>query len=139
MPLGLTTALTAALAVVVAAWVYQSVKEADGKKEAAGTIAGKAKSGTGGALNVLSVTILMVAGWAATTFQTLGEFVAFLVSVGPEFPVLSAQLFVISLGALGLSDLVVIRTGEFLLVAVIVTVAAVVYRADLNSWEGVLR
>jgi len=128
----LTLVVLGLLGLVAAAWAYEAYEEAEDRREALDGFAGRAKSGTGGALNVLLVSVVAVVGWAATTFQTAAEALAFLISLGPEVPLLTASLFTISLGAIGLSDLIVLRVSHFVVISVAVVALAVAYRTDFG-------
>jgi hypothetical protein len=125
--------IAGALALVAIAWAYESYEEAEDRREAVGGFAGRAKEGTGGALNVVLVTVVSLVGWAATTFQTAGEAVTFLITLAPEMPVLTASVFTISLGAIGLSDLIVLEVGHFILLSAGIVMLAVAYRADFGE------
>lgn len=128
--------ITALLALVALAWAYEAYDEADDGKEALQGFGSRAKSGTGGALNLVLVGVVTVVGWMSTTFMTVGEAGAYLLSLVPDFPMLTASALTISLGAIGLSDLIVLQWSHFVLVATAVVLIALAYRTDFG---GVLR
>lgn len=128
-----TIAVTVALALVLLTWAYEAVDEAEDYWEATGGFKDRAKSGTGGAANVVLVSLVMLVGWAATTFQTAGEAIAFMLSIAPEAPVLVASVFTISLGAIGLSDLIVLRTWHFVGISAVAVLLGLAYRTDFGG------
>ena len=129
----LTLAILGVLGLVLAAWAYEAVDEAEDHWEAAGGFKNRAASGTGGALNVVLVSIVALVGWGATTFSTAGGAVAFLLTLAPEVPVLAASVFTVSLGAIGLTDLIVLRAWHFVTISAVVLLLAYAYRAGLNE------
>jgi hypothetical protein len=127
--------LTAIIGIVLVTWAYEAADEADDAMEAAREFGGRTKSGVGSGTNVLLAGVVTVVGWAATTFATAGEAIQFLVSLAPSVPVLTASAFTISLGAIGLADLIVIKWWHFALLSGAVVLLGFAYRADL-SMEG---
>ncbi|MGB9953541.1 hypothetical protein ACOZ4F_14225 [Haloarcula marismortui] len=125
--------LTGVVALVALAWAYQAYEEAEDSREAVSGFAGRAKDGTGGALNVVLVSLVSVVGWAATTFQTAGEAISFVISLAPEVPVLAASVITVGLGAVGLSDLIVLRTYHFVGISMAILTLAVAYRTDFGE------
>jgi len=125
--------LTGALALIVLVWLAQALEEAEDRTEALSEFGGKAKSGTGGFANLLLVAFVAVAGWGATTFATAGEFAVFLLSMAPEFPVVAGSLVTISLGAIGLSDVIVLGALEFVGIAAVILFLAVAYRRGFGE------
>ena len=125
--------LTGALALIALAWAYEAYDEAEDRGEAFQGFAGRAKSGTGGALNLVLVSVVSFVGWAATTFATAGEAVQFVLGLVPHFPVLSASVVTIGLGALGLSDVIVLRAAHFVGLSVLALLVAVAYRTDFGK------
>jgi len=125
--------LTGLLALVVLVWLAQAVEEAEDRAEALTEFGGKAKSGTGGTLNLLLVAFLAVAGWGATTFATVGEFGLFLLSMAPDFPVVAGSIITISLGAIGLTDVIVLGALEFVVIAAAILFLAVAYRRGFGE------
>lgn len=128
---GLT--LTAVLALFLTGWAYEAYDEAEDRLEAAQGFAGRARDGTGGVLNVVLVSLVAVTGWAATTFQTAGEAIAFVLSLAPEAPVLAASVFTVGLGAIGLSDLIVLRAWHFLALSTVAILLGLAYRTDFGG------
>ena len=129
----LAVTLTGVLAIILLAWAAEAYDEAEDRGEALGEFSDRAKSGTGGALNVVLVSLVAVVGWAATTFQTAGEAGVFLLSMAPDMPILAASIVTVGLGALGLSDLIVLRAWHFLAFAVVALGLAAAYRADFRG------
>lgn len=125
--------LTGVLALIAVAWAYDAYEDAEDGREALEGFAGNAKDGTGSFLNVILVSLLGVMGWAATWFDTAGEALAFLIGVAPQFPVLSATMFTIGLGAVGLSDLIVLRVVHFVGFSVLAVVIALTFRVDFSE------
>jgi hypothetical protein len=128
--------LTAVLGLVALAWAYDAYEDAEDGRDALAGFAGNAKQGTGGALNVVLVSVVMVVGWAATWFATAGEFVQFLLTFAPEYPVLTASLVSISLGSLGLQGAVELRAVHFLGFSALALVIALAFRADLGGMSS---
>ncbi|QLG62197.1 hypothetical protein [Halorarum salinum] len=125
--------LTGVLGLVALAWAYESYQEANDRREALAGFGGRAKRGTGGALNIVLVSVVALVGWAATTFQTAGEAIGFVLTLAPEVPVLTATAMTIGLGALGLSDLIILEWWHFVLLTTVLVVLAVAYRADFRT------
>ena len=123
-------ALIGVLASVVVAWAAAATLEAEDRSEAVQGFGQRAKAGTGGALNVVLATIVAMAGWASTTFSTAGEAIAFVVSLAPEAPVLTSSIITIGLGAVGLSDVIVIRWTHFVGLSLSIVILAVAFRTD---------
>ncbi|QHS17783.1 hypothetical protein GWK26_11855 [haloarchaeon 3A1-DGR] len=121
------------IAVVAIAWAYDAYDEADDRREALSGFAGRARSGTGGVLNIVLVSLVAVVGWAATVFETSAEAFAFLVSLVPQLPSLTASLFTIGLGALGLSGAITLRPVHFVAIALAAVGLAEAYRRDLKE------
>jgi len=121
------------LSLIALAWAYEAIDEAEDRAEALEGFAGRAKSGTGGALNVVLVSVVTFVGWMSTTFTTVGEASAFLLSLAPEFPMLSATFVTISLGAIGLSDLIVLEWLHFVVLSVAIAGIALAYRTDFGG------
>ncbi|WP_256288791.1 hypothetical protein [Halobellus inordinatus] len=124
--------LTVVLAIALLTWAYEAAEEADDAMEAARGFGSNAKRGTGGVLNVLLAGLVTVTGWAATTFSTAGEAGQFLLSLVPFVPVLTASALTISLGAIGLADVIVIEWWHFVLVSTAIVLLGYAYRADLS-------
>lgn len=127
----LGSVLLGALVLIVVAWLYEAVDEAEDSFEAAQGFAGRAKSGTG-VLNVALVSLVALVGWAGTTFQTVGEATAFLLTLAPNFPMLSASIATISLGALGLTDLIILKAWHFIGISLTIVLLALAYRTNFN-------
>ena len=125
--------LTGALALIGLAWAYEAYDEAEDRGEALEGFGMRAKSGTGGALNVVLAAVVSVVGWAATTFSTAGEAIQFVLGLAPHFPVLSASVVTIGLGALGLSDVIVLRASHFVGLSVLALLVAVAYRTNFGK------
>jgi len=128
-----TLVLTAIVALVALAWAYEAYEEAEDRREALSEFGGRAKSGTGGVLNVVLVALVAVVGWAATAFETAGEAVTYLLSVAPEAPMLTASLFTVGLGSIGLSSQITLRPVHFLALSIGAIVLAEAYRRDLTG------
>lgn len=124
--------LTGVLALVLVAWAYEAYDEAEDALEAGKGFGGRVKQGTGGLLNIALVGLVTIIGWAATTFETAGEAVVFILELVPMAPVLAASVFSISLGALGLSDVIVLRTWHFVLVSLIALGLGLAYRTEFR-------
>ena len=124
--------LTGVIGLIALVWAYEAYDEADEKGEALKGFGSRAKSGTGGALNLVLVSLVAVVGWAATWFSTAGEFLQFMLGVAPQFPVLSATVFTISLGAIGLSDLIVLKAVHFVGFSVLAVLIALAFKTDFG-------
>ncbi|WP_435145924.1 hypothetical protein [Halobaculum sp. P14] len=131
-----TLVVTALLAVVVLYWLAEAVDEAEDHLEAASGFAGRAKQGTGGTLNVLLVAFVSVVGWAATTFSTAAEFWTMLVDVAPQMPVLTASVITIGLGAVGLSDVIVLEPLHFIGISAVLVALGLLYRRGFGRDRG---
>lgn len=129
----ITLVLIGLLGLVLVTWALQAAEEAEDGQEALESFTGRAKEGTGGALNVALVVALTLIGWAATTFQTAGEAIVFLLSLAPDFPILSASVATIGLGAVGLSDVIVLEAVHFVVLSAVIVGLAVAYQADLGG------
>lgn len=129
----LTLAVTGLLALFLLAWAYEAYEEAEDRREALEGFGGRAKEGTGSVLNVVLVSIVTVVGWAGTTFETAGEAVAFLLGVAPELPVMSASVLTIGLGAIGLSDMIVLRAWHFVAISMMLLILAVAFKTDFGE------
>ncbi|WP_238392201.1 hypothetical protein [Halorussus amylolyticus] len=125
--------ITAVLALIAIVWAYEAYEEADDKGEALQGFGARTKSGTGGALNVVLVSLVTLTGWAATTFGTAAEAGQFLIGLAPNFPVLTASLFSISLGTIGLSDVIVLRPFHFLGLALAAILVAIAFKTDFGQ------
>ncbi|WP_311170647.1 hypothetical protein [Halobellus ordinarius] len=130
--------LTAIIGLVLVTWAYEAADEADDAIEAAQEFGSRTKSGLGSGTNVVLTGLVVMVGWAATTFATAGEALQFVVSLAPSAPVLTASAFTISLGAIGIADLIVIKWWHFALLSTAIVVLAFAYRVDLSA-EGVGR
>jgi len=127
--------LLGVLGLVAVSWAHEAAEEADDALEATKAFGGRAKEGTGGALNLTLALVGSVLGWGVTTFSTAGEFVGFLAGLAPSVPVITASVFTISLGSIGLAGVVVIKWWHFALIASAAVVLSYAYRADLSA-EG---
>ncbi|NHN59823.1 MULTISPECIES: hypothetical protein [Halorussus] len=125
--------LTAALGLIAVVWAYDAYEDADDGKEALGGFAENAKSGTGGALNVVLASLVAFVGWAATWFGTAGEFVQFLIGVAPQFPLLSSTIFTIGLGALGLGGVIELKAIHFIGFSALAVLIALAFRTDFGE------
>lgn len=128
--------LTGVLALIALAWAYDAYEDADDGREAVAGFAGNAKQGTGGALNVVLVSVVAFVGWAATWFATAGEFVSFLLGFAPEYPVLTASLVSISLGSMGLRGAIELQAVHFLGFSALALVIALAFRMDLGGMSS---
>lgn len=125
--------LSGVLALIVLAWAFDAYEDAEDKREAVQGFAGNAKESTGGALNVALVGLLSVMGWAATWFATAGEFAQFMVGLAPQFPVLTSTVFTISLGAIGLSDLIVLKAVHFVGFSGLAVLIGLAFKTDFGE------
>ncbi|WP_245154569.1 hypothetical protein [Halorussus marinus] len=125
--------LTGVLALVAIVWAYEAYDEADDGREALEGFGSRAKSGTGGALNVVLVTLVTFTGWAATTFSTATEAIQFVLGLAPNFPILTASIVNISLGVIGLSDVIVLRPVHFLGLAGAALLVAIAFKTDFGE------
>lgn len=125
--------LTGVIGLVAIAWAYDALEDAEDRREALGGFASNAKSGTGGALNVVLVALVSVVGWAATWFSTAGEAAQFVLGVAPQFPVLSSTVFTIGLGALGLSNAIELQAVHFVGFSVLALLIALAFRTDFDG------
>lgn len=125
--------ITAVLALIATVWAFESYQEADDKGEALKGFGSRAKDGTGGALNVVLVSLVAVVGWAATAFSTAGEAIQFVLGVAPHFPILSSTVLTIGLGAIGLSDLIVLKAIHFVAASVALLLIAITYKTDFGK------
>jgi len=124
--------LTGILAVILLTWAYEAADEAEDAVEAARGFGSRTASGVGSGTNILLTGLVAVVGWAATTFATAGEAAQFLVSLAPSVPVLTASALTISLGAIGIAEVIVIEWWHFVLLSTALVVLGYVYRADLS-------
>jgi hypothetical protein len=127
--------LTGVIGLILVTWAYEAADEADDAVEAAQEFGSRTKDGVGSGTNVALAGLVTGVGWAATTFSTAGEALQFVVSLAPSVPVLTASAFTISLGAIGLADLIVIKWWHFALLSTTIVALGYAYRADL-SMEG---
>lgn len=125
--------LTLVVGLVAAVWAAEAIDEAEDRDEALGEFGSRAKEGTGGALNVALVGFLAVAGWASTAFATAGDFGTFALSLAPDMPVVAGSLVTISLGAVGLSDVIVLQPLHFIGLGLLVLGIAVAYRRGFGG------
>ena len=125
--------LTGVLGLVALAWAYDAMEDAEDRREALGGFAENAKTGTGGALNVVLASLVAFVGWAATWFSTAGEFVQFLIGVAPQFPLLSSTIFTIGLGGLGLSGVIELKAVYFVGFSVLAVLIALAFRTDFGE------
>ncbi|MFB6368621.1 MAG: hypothetical protein ABEJ00_03325 [Gemmatimonadota bacterium] len=122
--------LVGILALFLLAWAYDALEEAEDRREAAREFAGNAARGTGGFLNVVLVGIVSAVGGAAAAGMTVADTIGFLSGFVPEVPILAASLFTISLGAVGLSGLLVIKWWHFALLGLAAVSLAAAWRSD---------
>ena len=125
--------LAGIIGLVMVSWAYEAADEADDALEAAQEFGSRTKSGLGSGTNIALTGLVAVTGWAATTFATAGEALQFVISLAPSVPVLTASGFTISLGAVGLADLIVIKWWHFVLLSAAIVVLAFAYRIDLSA------
>ena len=125
--------LTAIIGLVLVTWAYEAADEADDAIEAAQEFGSRTKSGVGSGTNVALAGLVTVVGWAATTFATAGEALQFVLSLAPSAPVLTASAVTISLGAVGIADLIVIKWWHFVLLSTTIVTLALAYRVDLSA------
>jgi len=125
--------LAAIIGLVMVSWAYEAADEADDAMEAAQEFGSRTKSGLGSGTNIALTGLVAVTGWAATTFATAGEALQFVISLAPSVPVLTASAFTISLGAIGLADLIVIKWWHFVLLSTTIVTLALAYRVDLSA------
>ena len=125
--------LAGIIGLVLVSWAYEAADEADEAIEAARGFGSRTKSGLGSGTNIVLTGLVAVVGWAATTFATAGEALQFVISLAPSVPVLTASAFTISLGAVGLADLIVIKWWHFVLLSTAVVLLALAYRVDLSA------
>ena len=129
----LTLTVTGVLALVLIAWAYDAYREADDRREALGGFNARAKRATGGWLNVALVTLVAVVGGMAQSLGQFAELFGWLAGFIPEMPVVSAGLFGIGLGGLGLSGWLELHPLQYVGFAGLVLVLAVAWRADLDD------
>ena len=125
--------LTGVLALIALAWAYDAYEDAEDGREALAGFAGNAKSGTGSGLNVVLVSLMAFVGWAATWFSTAGEFVQFMAGLAPQFPVLSATVFTIGLGGIGLAGVIELQAVHFVGFSVLAVLIALAFRTDFSE------
>lgn len=128
----LTLTVTGVIALVALAWAYDAYREADDRREALSGFNARAKSATGGWLNVALVTLVAIVGGVAQSMGQLAEATGWLAGFIPQMPVLSAGMVTIGLGAIGLSGAIELHWLQFVGIAGILLVVAVAWRADFS-------
>jgi hypothetical protein len=128
-----TLVVTGALVLILVAWAYDAYEDAEDSREALEGFAGNAKAGTGSGLNLVLVSVVSFVGWAATWFGTAGEFAQFLLGLAPQFPILSATVFTIGLGGVGLAGVVELQAVHFVGFSVLAVLIALAFRTDFSE------
>ena len=128
-----TLVVTGALALILVVWAYDAYEDAEDGREAVQGFAGNAKEGTGSALNLVLVSLVGFVGWAATWFGTAGEFIQFMLGVAPQFPVLSATVFTIGLGGIGLAGVIELQAVHFVGFSVLAVMIALAFKTDFGE------
>lgn len=124
------------LGLVLLAWLWEAVDEAEDALEAGERFGGKLRKGTGGALNVAGVSLVAIVGWAAFTFQNVAEATAAIGSMVPDAPVLAAGIFGISLGGLSLSGVLELHPYQYVGIAGVALALAVAVKKDWSEVSG---
>jgi hypothetical protein len=117
-----------ALAGVLAYWYYDEVADADDRADAILGVGERTDDALGGLFGVLGALFVAGVSISVTIGSQLAELVGMVGEVLAGVPMIGGHIITAIFGALGLTGIVGITAGQFLLIAFVLIVITVAYR-----------